>query len=75
MRKLGYHQHAEQLPECRMCLAAHSHKQALVAKELQELGLLATPENPEPRALTADDLPKLLYLDAVRSAQHLAAIL
>ena len=50
---------------CRMVLAAHPQKQALIAQELKRFGLLASPENPEPRDVTADDLPKLLYIDAV----------
>ena len=50
---------------CRMCLAAHPEKQAKLAHELQQHGLLATPENPHPRQVTADDLPKLHYTDAV----------
>ena len=49
-----------------MCLAAHPHKQALVVRELQQLGLVASPSQPEPRTLVADDIPKLQYLDAVR---------
>ena len=51
---------------CSMCLAAHPEKQARLAHELRQHGLLATPENPDPRAVTADDLPKLVYTDAVR---------
>ena len=49
----------------RMLLAAHPHKQALAARELRQRGLLATPERPEPRDVTADDLPTLTYIDAV----------
>ena len=59
------------LAACRMCLAAHPQKQALVAQELQRLGLLATLAQPEPRHVSPDDLPKLQYLDAVR---HLSLV-
>ena len=48
-----------------MCLAAHPDKQTLVAQELRRLGLLASADNPEPRNVTADDLPKMVYLDTV----------
>eukprot|EP00884_Botryococcus_braunii_P003512 jgi/Botrbrau1/13161/Bobra.0187s0109.1 len=39
--------------------------EAKVTAELASLGLLATTDNPNPRALEWDDLPKLVYLDAV----------
>jgi hypothetical protein len=42
--------------------------EAKVVAELASLGLLGTPENPTPRAVEWDDLPKLVYLDAVIKA-------
>eukprot|EP00892_Ulva_mutabilis_P010423 jgi/Ulvmu1/7753/UM039_0061.1 len=46
-------------------LAIDQDSQTAIAEELEGAGLLATPENPEPRGMTADDLSKLTVLDAV----------
>lgn len=36
-----------------------------IAEELDSLGLLATPQRPQPRPIECDDIPKLVYLTAV----------
>eukprot|EP00891_Asterochloris_glomerata_P009941 jgi/Astpho2/9941/Aster-06647 len=46
-------------------LAHHPEKQAALAAELNEAGLLATPENPQPRHPELAELAKLPYLNAV----------
>lgn len=46
----------------------HPEVEAKLTAELASLGLLASPVNPNPRAVQWDDLPKLVYLDAIIKA-------
>jgi len=46
--------------------------EAKVVEELRSLGLLATPEQPEPRLVEWEDLPKLTYLNAVIKVEPLS---
>jgi hypothetical protein len=39
--------------------------EAKIVEELRSLGLLATPEQPQPRPLLPEDLSKLTYLNLV----------
>lgn len=50
---------------CLFAIATRPEVEARIVKELDSLGLLASPQNPNPRDLTLDDLPKLVYLNAV----------
>ncbi|KAK9856118.1 hypothetical protein WJX84_001364 [Apatococcus fuscideae] len=53
-------------------LSQHPEVEAKVVEELHQQGLLATPEQPAPRALCYEDLSKLPYLSMVlREAQRL----
>jgi hypothetical protein len=52
---------------CRALLAAHPEQERALAAELDAAGLLATPANPSPRPMAFPDLPRLTYLDGVRS--------
>jgi hypothetical protein len=49
-------------------VSQHPAVEAKLVAELASLGLLATPGNPTPRTVEWDDLPKLVYLDAVIKA-------
>ncbi|CAL5222082.1 g4389 [Coccomyxa viridis] len=46
-------------------LAAHPEKADTLAAELDNAGLLAKPERPQPRGMVYSDLPTLTYLDGV----------
>ena len=46
-------------------LAAHPEKADILAAELDNAGLLAKPERPQPRGMVYTDLPTLTYLDGV----------
>lgn len=50
---------------CRFCMSQHPEVEARVVSELDSLGLLATRERPQPRALQFEDLGKLAYLNLV----------
>ena len=52
---------------CRALLAAHPEQERALVAELDAAGLLATPANPSPRPMAFSDLPRLTYLDGVRS--------
>jgi hypothetical protein len=57
----------------RYLLSQHPEEEAKVLAELDEAGLLATRQRPNPRALEYGDLNKLTYLQAVlkvRAAIH-----
>lgn len=47
---------------CRFLVSQHPEVEQKIAAELQGLGLLATPEQPQPRRLQWEDLSKLQYL-------------
>ena len=47
----------------RYLLSQNPEAEAHIVAELRELGLLATPEQPHPRALEYTDLAKLTYLN------------
>ena len=49
----------------RLSIALHPEVQQKVAAELQAAGLLASPEQPEPRDFTWADISSLPYLNAV----------
>ena len=60
-------------------VSQHSQVEAKLLEELKSLDLLATPEQPQPRAIQWEDVPRLMYLNAVikvscgqsrRVAQH-----
>lgn len=46
-------------------MSQHPEVEARVVSELDSLGLLATRERPQPRALQFEDLGKLAYLNLV----------
>jgi len=46
----------------RLFISQHPEVEARVVEELRGLGLLATPEQPQPRALEHADLSRLTYL-------------
>ncbi len=46
-------------------MSQHPQVEAKIVEELKSLDLLATPEQPQPRAIQWDDVPKLTYLTAV----------
>jgi hypothetical protein len=50
---------------CLFAIATRPEVESRIVKELDSLGLLASPLNPNPRDLTLEDLPKLVYLNAV----------
>eukprot|EP00884_Botryococcus_braunii_P001270 jgi/Botrbrau1/11143/Bobra.331_1s0011.2 len=47
------------------CLSQHREVEAKLVAELASLGLLASSGNPQPRQVEWEDLPKLVYLEAV----------
>jgi hypothetical protein len=47
-----------------LCLACHPEAEQQVARELGELGLLATPGAPRPRSVSWSDLGRMRQLDA-----------
>lgn len=44
-------------------LSQHPEVEAKICQELDQHGLLVTPDRPNPRQVTYDDLAKLTYLD------------
>ena len=57
--------HTSRLRRCpfaRFLVSQHPEVEALIVKELQSLGLLATPQQPRPRLIEHADLGKLTYL-------------
>ena len=46
-------------------MSQHPEVEAKIVKELRQHDLLATAEQPNPRAIQWDDIPKLTYLNAV----------
>ncbi len=59
---------------CRYLISQHPEVEARLAAELDEAGLLVTPERPQPRDLTHADLSRLTYLNCVlkvRQKPHL----
>ncbi|CAL5222409.1 g4768 [Coccomyxa viridis] len=46
-------------------VSQHPQVEAKIVEELKSLDLLATPEQPQPRPIQWDDVPKLTYLTAV----------
>lgn len=49
-------------------MTQHPEAEAKLVAELREHGLLATPEQPTPRPIQWDDIPKLTYLQAALKA-------
>ena len=47
---------------CRFLISQNPEVEAKIVEELRSLGLLATPQQPQPRALEHADLSKLTYL-------------
>lgn len=52
-------------PARRYLVSQHPEVEAKLAAELDEAGLLVTPERPQPRALAHADLARLTYLNCV----------
>ena len=50
---------------CRYDISQHPEVERKVVEELDQLGLLATPERPIPRSLEFADLSRLTYLNCV----------
>ena len=50
-------------------ISQHPEVEAKLVAELEQAGLLATPQQPEPRALQYADLSKLTYLNMVIKAR------
>ncbi len=46
-------------------MSQHPEVEAKIVEELQSLDLLATAEQPTPRPIQWDDIPRLTYLSAV----------
>ena len=46
-------------------MSQHPEVEAKIVEELKQHDLLATIEQPNPRAIQWDDIPKLTYLNAV----------
>lgn len=44
-------------------VSQHPQVEAKICQELDEQGLLVTPQRPHPRKVTYEDLSKLVYLD------------
>ena len=60
---------------CRYLVSQHPEVERKIAEELQGLGLLGTPEQPRPRPLQWDDLPKLHYLGcAMKATLHVVLL-
>lgn len=51
-------------------MSQHPEIEARIVEELERLGLLATPDKPQPRALQYEDLSKLTYLNLVIKVRH-----
>ncbi len=49
-------------PACRYLISQHPEVDAKLAAELDEAGLLVTPQRPAPRAMDYADLARLTYL-------------
>ena len=49
-------------PACRYLISQHPEVDAKLAAELDEAGLLVTPQRPAPRAMEYSDLARLTYL-------------
>ena len=50
---------------CRYTVSQHPKVEAKIVAELQQLGLMPTAEQPEPRDLQYADMSELTYLQAV----------
>ena len=61
----GYETTANAVSHTLAALAIDQDSQTALAEELHDAGLLATPERPDPPAVTAEQLSKLSVLDAV----------
>ena len=46
-------------------VSQHPQVEAKMVEELRSLNLLATPEQPTPRPIQWDDIPKLTYINVV----------
>lgn len=55
----------------RYLISQHPEVEAKLAAELDEAGLLVTPERPQPRALTHADLARLTYLNCVLKVRNI----
>ena len=56
---------------CRLFISQHPEVEARIVEELRGLGLLATPQQPQPRALEHADLSKLIYLSCAVKVRQL----
>ena len=57
-------------------VSQHPQVEAKIVEELRSLDLLATPEQPSPRPIQWEDIPRLTYLNAVikvRLSLHICA--
>eukprot|EP00884_Botryococcus_braunii_P001263 jgi/Botrbrau1/11137/Bobra.331_1s0007.1 len=61
----GFETTAHTLAWVLYCLSQHREVEAKLVDELAALGLLASSGNPKPRQVEWEDLPKLVYLEAV----------
>ena len=53
-------------------VSQHPEVEAKIVEELRSLDLLATPEQPTPRPIQWDDIPRLTYLNAVIKVPSIA---
>lgn len=61
----------QSLVVCRYLISQYPEVEAKIAAELASLGLLATPEQPNPKPLEYADISKLTYLSCVIKVQQL----
>ncbi len=59
---------------CRLFISQHPEVEARIVDELRGLGLLATPQQPQPRALEHADLSKLTYLSCAVKVRQLGSL-
>ena len=60
---------------CRLFILQHPEVEARIVDELRGLGLLATPQQPQPRPLEHADLSKLTYLSCAVKVRRLGGLI